>query len=88
MKPIYPVLVGSSVKVYPTNLFASLPQHDKFLVNERLHDPTVGFSRAKLALKSSFTEVKEDLRCKDLNKLLFACIAIAYVSCIYTHIVY
>ena len=56
----YPVVVGNSVKVFPTNLFASLPQHDKFLVKERLHDPTVGFTRAKLVLKSSSTQ---DTRC-------------------------
>ena len=62
-KPVYPVLVGNSVKVFPTNMFASLPQHDKFLVKERLHDPTVGFSRAKLVLKSCSTEARLDTRC-------------------------
>lgn len=64
MKPVYPVLVGNSVKVCSTNLFASLPQHDKFLVKERLRDPVAGFTRAKLVLKSSITEVKENLRYK------------------------
>ena len=59
IKPVYHVLVGDSVRVYPTNLFASLPQHDKFLVKERLHDPTVGFTRAKLVLKSFVMEVEE-----------------------------
>ena len=59
IKPVYPVLVGDYVRAYPTNLFASLPQHDKFLVKERLHDPTVGFTRAKLVLKSCVTEVEE-----------------------------
>ena len=62
IKPVYPVLVGNSVKVCSTSVFASLPQHDKFLVKERLRDPIAGFTRAKLVLKSSFTEVKENLR--------------------------
>ena len=59
MKPVYPILVGNSVKVYPTNLFALLPQHDKFLVKERQHDPTAGCTRAKLVLKSSITEPEQ-----------------------------
>ena len=50
------------MKVFPTKLFALLPQHDKFLVKERLHDPTVGFTRAKLVLKSCSTAVKLDIR--------------------------
>ena len=65
-KPVYPVLVGNSVKVYPTNLFASLPHYNKFLVKERLHDPTKGFTRAKLVLKSCLTEAEQkDARCAD-----------------------
>ena len=59
IKPVYPVLVGDSVRICSTSLFASLPQHNKFLVKERLHDHTVGFSRAKLVLKSCVTEVEE-----------------------------
>ena len=61
-KPVYPVLVGNSVKVYPTNLFALLPQHDKFLVKERQHDPTGGFTRAKLVLKSCITASEQKTR--------------------------
>ena len=62
-KSSYPILVGNFVKVYPINLFASLPQHDKFLVKERQHDPTTGFTKAKLVLKSSSTEVEQNTRC-------------------------
>lgn len=36
INPVYPVLVKNSIKVYSTNLFASLPQHDKFLVKQKL----------------------------------------------------
>ena len=67
-KLVYPVLVGNSVKVYPTNLFASLPQHDKFLVKERQHDHTAGCTRAKLVLKSSLTEAEQkDARYADYS---------------------
>ena len=70
-KLVYPVLVGNSVKVYPTNLFALLPQHDKFLVKERSHDPTKAFTRAKLVLKSCLTEAKEnDTKCVDVIAML------------------
>ena len=64
-KPSYSILVGNFVKVYPINLFASLPQHDKFLVKERQHDPTTGFTKAKLVLKSSSTGVyvEQNIRC-------------------------
>ena len=61
-KPAYPVLVGNSVKVFPTDVFALLPQHNKFLVKERLHDPTVGYARAKLVLRSSGTEAEHNIR--------------------------
>ena len=61
-KPAYPVLVGNSVKVFPTNVFALLPQHNKFLIKERLHDPTVGYVRAKLVLRSSGTEAEHNIR--------------------------
>ena len=63
IKPVYPVLVENSIKVHPTNPFASLPRHDKFLVKERLHDPTIGFARVRLALKSCSTEVEQNTRC-------------------------
>ena len=66
IKPSYPILVGNFVKVYPTSLFASLPQHDKFLVKERLHDPTTGFTKSKLVLKSCSTEVEQNTRCADM----------------------
>ena len=56
IKPAYDVLVGDTVKVFSTNSFASLPRHDKFLVKERIHDPTVGYARAKLVLKSCLTD--------------------------------
>lgn len=55
--PTYPVLVGKSTKVYPTNPFASLPRCDKFLVKEKLHDPT-RFVRVKLVLEPYWREVK------------------------------
>jgi len=57
VKPTYPVLIGSSVKVFSTNPFALLPKRDKFLVKER----TVGYARAncKLMLRSSATEAKQ-----------------------------
>ena len=62
-EPMYTVLVGNSVKIFSTKLFAQLPQHDKFLVKERLHDLTVGqYTRAKLVLKSSATKTKLDIR--------------------------
>ena len=63
-KPAYPILVGNLIKVFPTNLFAPLPQHNKFLVKERFHDPTVGYTRAKLTLvlRSSTTEAKQNIR--------------------------
>ena len=61
-KPAYPVLVGNSVKVFPTDVFALLPQHNKFLVKERLHDPTVGYARAKLVLRSSGTKAEHNIR--------------------------
>ena len=68
-KPSYSILVGNFVKVYPTNLFASLPQHDKFLVKERQHDPTTGFTKAKLVLKSSSTGVERNKRCTVLTQM-------------------
>ena len=64
-KPAYPVLVEDSVKVFPTNFFASLPQYGKFLVKERVYDHTEGYSRAKLVLRSSPTEAKQILRYVD-----------------------
>jgi len=51
-KLTYPVLVGNVVRVYSTELFASLPNHDKVMVKERQKDST-GNVRVKLALKSS-----------------------------------
>ena len=53
----YPVLVGNFIKVYPTNPFASLPRYDKFLVKEKLQDPT-RFVRVKLVLEPYWREVK------------------------------
>ena len=61
-KPVYSILVANSIKVYPTNLFASLPQHDKFLVKERQHDPATGLTKARLILKSSLTEAEQNTR--------------------------
>lgn len=57
-KPIIPILVENSVKVYATNLFVLLPQHDKFMVKERVYDPTVGCARTKLVMKLCSTEPK------------------------------
>ena len=51
-KPTYAVLVGNSVKVYSTSMFASLPNHSTFMVKERQKDSS-GVARVKLALKSS-----------------------------------
>lgn len=48
-KSVYPVLVGDSVKVCNTKLYASLPQNDKYMVKEAVPDST----RFKLVLKSS-----------------------------------
>ena len=78
-KPIYPVLVGNSVKIFPTNLFGLLPQHDKFLVKERLHDPTVGYARAKLVLRSSATEAKHNIG--------YRLVAILYIYSIYYDVI-
>ena len=50
-KPTYAVLVGNTVKVYSTNMFASLPDHGKFMVKERQRDAS-GSTKVKLALKS------------------------------------
>ena len=49
-KSTYTVLVGNCVKVYSTNLFASLPHHNKFMVKERLKD------KVRLRLKSSIRD--------------------------------
>ena len=50
-KPTYAVLVGNSVKVYSTSIFASLPTRSTFMVKERQKDSS-GMTRVKLALKS------------------------------------
>ena len=57
VNPTYPVLVGKSTKVYPTYPFALLPRYDKFLVEEKLHDPT-RFVRVKLVLEPYWREIK------------------------------
>jgi len=54
-KPTFAVLVGNSVKVYGTKVFASLPCHDKYMVKERIKCDS-GVVKAKLVLKSSVTE--------------------------------
>ena len=59
IKPVYHVLVDDTVKIFSTNQFALLPQHTKFLVKERIHDPTVGYARAKLVMKSCWTTAEE-----------------------------
>ena len=51
-KPSYAVLIGDSVKVYSTNIFAALPSNNKFLVKER-HQDLSGVTRVKLTLKST-----------------------------------
>jgi len=51
-KPTYAVLIGNSVKVYSTSVFALLPSHSTFMVKERQKDSS-GVTRVKLALKSS-----------------------------------
>ena len=56
----------NSVKVYPANLLASLPQHDKFLVKQKLLDPTARFTTVKLVLKSCSTETEQgNTRCAE-----------------------
>ena len=50
-KPAYAVLVGSTVMVCDTSKFASLPNHSKFMVKERIQDSS-GTTKVKLALKS------------------------------------
>ena len=57
IKPVYPILIGNSVKIYSTSVFASLPQHDKFLVKEKQKDPIIGSTRAKLVLKSCSMDI-------------------------------
>ena len=54
-KPFYAVLVGNCVRVYNTQLYASLPFHNKYMVKERVHDAT-GNTKIKLTLKSSSSE--------------------------------
>ena len=51
-KLTYPVLVGNTVKVYGTRIFAALPSQSKFMVKERQKDAS-GVTRVKLALKNS-----------------------------------
>ena len=51
-KSSYAVLIGDSVKVYSTNIFAALPSNNKFLVKER-HQDLSGVTRVKLTLKST-----------------------------------
>ena len=58
------------MRVYPKSPFASLPQHDKFFIKERLHDPAVGCTRVKLVLKSCSTESEEILRYGDLTIII------------------
>ena len=54
-KSSYAVLIGDSVKVYSTNIFAALPSNNKFLVKER-HQDLSGVTRVKLTLKSTEKE--------------------------------
>ena len=51
-KSTYAVLIGNSVKVYSTNVFATLPCNNKFLVKER-HQDLSGVTRVKLTLQST-----------------------------------
>ena len=51
-KSTYAVLIGDSVKVCSTHNFAALPNHNKFLVKERIQDLS-GVTRVKLTLKSA-----------------------------------
>ena len=53
--PTYPVLIGKSTKVYPTNPFASLPRCNKFLMEKKLPDP-IRF--VKLVLEPHWREIK------------------------------
>ena len=54
-KSTYTVLIGDSVKVYSTSVFAALPCNNKFLVKER-HQDLSGVTRVKLTLKSTEKE--------------------------------
>ena len=54
-KPFYAVLVGNSVRVYNTKLYASLPFYDKYMVKERVRDNT-GNTKIKMTLKSTVSD--------------------------------
>ena len=51
-KMCYAVLIGSTVRVCNTKLYASLPQQNKYMVKEQMKDQ-YGATRVKLVLKSS-----------------------------------
>ena len=50
-KPTYAVLVGNTVQVYDTSIFASLPHCNKFMVKEKQKEDSSGIIKVKLHLK-------------------------------------
>ena len=72
-KSTYAVLIGGTVKVYSTNIFAALPSNNKFLVKER-HQDLSGVTRVKLTLKSTEKRyiIYQPLICLIINHLSFA----------------
>ena len=50
-KATYAVLIGNSVRIYDTKMYASLPLHNKCMVKERIKDAS-GNTRVKMSLKT------------------------------------
>ena len=50
-KTSYAVLIGNTVRVYDTKMYASLPLHNKCMVKERVKDAS-GNTRVKMSLKT------------------------------------
>ena len=50
-KTSYAVLIGNTVRVYDTKMYASLPLHNKCMVKERIKDAS-GNTRVKMSLKT------------------------------------
>ena len=51
-EPSYAVSVGNTVRTYNTKLYASLPQQNKYMVKQRVQDPSRA-TKIKLVLQSS-----------------------------------
>jgi len=81
-KPTYSVLIGNSVKVYSTNIFASFPQSNKFLVKER-HQDSTGITKVKLTLKSTDRERYRASCYYQSSHCISAACTLSYLVCIY-----